>query len=212
MMLAPSYNARGELHDLADLQPRDVDWRGMAQSLAQTMRWNGQGRPMPISIAQHSVMGADALMREHGDATLAALFLLHDGHEWRFGDFTRPAATLLRLKMTEAGGPAMGEMLDAAIAAAKLALDRPIYKAAGLPAPDRWPARATAAVKAMDARMAAAEIRVLFGAEAVRREAYLGATGRPPDLAEPLKPWPPARAEEAFLDRLKRYAEVHWRI
>lgn len=213
MMLAPSYTAKGELHDIADLKPRDIDWRGMAQSLSQTMRFNGQGLPSPISVAQHCVMGADALMREHGDATLAALFLLHDAHEWRFGDMTRPAVELLRLCMAQAGDAGSAKLFDAALEDAKLRLDRPIYKAASLPAPDRWPARARSAVKTMDERMLVAEIRVLFGAEAVKREAYTGLrASRAPDLAEPLKPWPPARAEEAFLDRLKRYAEVHWRV
>lgn len=212
--MIPCFRPDGTLMDLAAPVPSDIDWRGMAHALARTIRFNGGHPDRPsVSVAQHCVMGADALFAETGDALTAGFFVLHDGHEWRFGDFTTPAASLLAeiFAMTH-GGSAFADAerarraVLAAICDAKAMLDAAIFAAAGLPPPSAWPLDAQALVSDMDARMAAAEALEIWGKAAFC--AMPGSRLPAPRLARRLAPWGAEKAAEEWLARLARYCGV----
>ncbi|ESY72326.1 hypothetical protein X740_33295 [Mesorhizobium sp. LNHC221B00] len=70
----------------------DIDLFGdVAEGLARICRFGGAVPGNPYSVAQHCVVGADAALEETRDANVAAYFLLHDAHEFVFGDMTKPA-------------------------------------------------------------------------------------------------------------------------
>lgn len=124
--------------------------------LARIRRYAGQC-PLPLSVAEHSVRGARAIVSEHhGEAVevvanAAAWFLVHDAHEVFSGDFTRPFQIFAEVRST--------------IGAAQAELDLRIAAAAGLAAP----APVVAAIVAgMDNRMGAEERRRLWGPDAER--------------------------------------------
>jgi 5'-deoxynucleotidase YfbR-like HD superfamily hydrolase len=74
----------------------DIDLFGdVAEGLARICRFGGHVPGNPYSVAQHCVIGADAAMEETRDANIAAYFLLHDAHEFVFGDMTTPVAKWL---------------------------------------------------------------------------------------------------------------------
>ena len=83
-------------------------------------------------------MGAQALLNEGATRHEAALFLLHDAHEWVLGDLIRPSAELFAAACAEYYGET--RLLDA-IATCKAAWDEAIYFAAGLPGPETWTKR-----------------------------------------------------------------------
>lgn len=97
-----------------------------------TVRINHGG----FSTAQHSYLGADAVLQETGGDTDAALaFLLHDAHEAFIGDPTAPfVASLDRLARDRFGQPATG-MIRSALGVMKAGLDAAIYRKLGL----TWP-------------------------------------------------------------------------
>ena len=210
-MTAPvitSWTASGRAENLADPASLTVDFALMATSLAGQVRWNKKHHGAGVSIAQHSVQGADALHRETGDSLLAALFLLHDGHEYWFGDITTPVQKLIvhtieqRLPCAYRGS----DRVKGAFTAIKNGFDRVIYAAAGLPAPLLWSDQQRRAVYAMDCRMANAEGLELFGKA-------LYADLAPPKLTGSIcPPWAPMKAEEAFNERLKKYCGIDVRV
>lgn len=216
--------ASGRAFDLVRPVAAEVDLHvDVAEALARTPRFGGHVRGGAYSVAQHCVIGADALLRQHGPA-VAAAFLLHDAHEAYIGDRATPVGAALGVY---AGAMARGSKVlspvgaDAASCAARAivaqawdgmraSLDRAIHEAAGL----AWPLDETtrAIVLAMDLRMLATERRHLLGAS----PAPWGETF---DRAEPLRlggkmtvwPWPDAADEyrtrlTQFLPRRARAA------
>ena len=117
----------------------------------------------------------------------AALFLLHDAHEWILGDIVTPAVQLFAAR---AGTTAL---LDA-IAACRAGWDDAIYQAAGLPLPALWTDRQRKVVKAMDNRMLVAEAVALFGENASKK---FPPWGRPKTTGA-IVPWSSERAEREF--------------
>jgi len=206
----PYFCPDGSVMDLAAISPAKIVFAEMAAGLSKIARFNGRYRCPAYSVAQHSVVGADALMNETGDAALAGYFLLHDGHEYLFGDLTTPVAELLERKvrnvLTRLGLRDLpGDIVRRAMASAKADADHAIYSAAGLPAIAGMPVYQRA-VKAMDARMLRAEAIALFGAEAAH---HVGAADLPaPKLTGAIRSWGPMKAEEAFIDRLERYLGI----
>lgn len=191
--------------DLAAVRMQDIDFGEMANALSKIARFNGRYRDLAYSVAQHGVMGADALYNETGDAQLAGCFLLHDGHEYLIGDTPMPAVNFFCVFLDEIEA----EKLRLAIHQAKRELDTAIYLAAGLgDYPDRFPAYARE-VKRMDERMLRAEAIALFGH---RAGAHAPAARLPaPKLTGAIRPWGAMKAEEAFLDRLARYVGIEVR-
>lgn len=204
--------ASGIAFDLIEPHPEMVNFEiDIAESLARLARFNGHVRSGPYSVAQHSVMGADALLRETGDTTLAALFLLHDAHEAYIGDICTPVkAALWEVAPLGFSNP-VG--IDATLARinVKAALDRltqridlSIHAAACLPPPLM---SEIAEVKAMDRRMLATERRHLLGpSPAPWGEAIEAA--RPIRITGKFTVWPWPRAADEFNARCKRWLPV----
>lgn len=177
-----SFDDDGSLIDIAQPDPAAVCIRAIARALAGIRRFNGRG----ISVAQHSVVGAKS-MESDGESRLhAALFLLHDAHEWLIGDLVQPVAELL--------GDGHGVIADI-----KAGWDRAIYAAAGLPGPDAWTPATRRAVMRMDQRMGRAEAIDLFGARVGRHFPALDL----PRMAV-TGAWLPLPAEAAFLETAAR--------
>lgn len=220
----PKLMGSGIIFDLASPDPRhiniDID---VAEALARIARFDGHVRSGPWSVAQHSVVGADALMRETGRADYAAAFLLHDGHEAYMGDITRPAqlalqvwagrASLNNQMLTGLGRVTAAEAVTACVKsgldALRFELDAAIYTAAGLAWP--LPGDVAAAVAHMDERMLATEARLFF----VRGPEQAEALG-PRLMALPvvnmkgrMRIWPWPEAADEFRDRLQRYLPRH---
>lgn len=226
--LAPSFRPDGSVFDLARPVAADIVWHEIAAGLSKIARFNGRPEGLAYSVAQHCVLGADALFAETGDALLAGYFLLHDAHEALFGDWPRPSVVAVSYHLALGAvrqahheerpphpEPAEGraqklalEALQKAIEHVKGGLDRAIWQAAELPPLAAMPAYVRQ-VAEMDERMLRAEAIALFGTQAAR---HVGAERLPaPRLRQPIQPWGPMKAEEAWVDRLMRYLGIDGR-
>lgn len=206
----PCFRPDGTLMDLMAVQPDEVDFAEMANCLSKIPRFNGRYRVPGYSVAQHCVMGADALYSECGDALLAGYFLLHDGHEYLSGDVTRPMVAAIEMELASSGnfaiaGEGSRSPLRDAINRIKHRFDQAIFAAAGLRPVESMPAYHRQ-VRAMDERMLVAECRFLYGAKS--RIDFAQNDLPAPRITGSLKPWGPAKAEEAFCDRLERYLGI----
>lgn len=192
-MTAKAISFRRGLPPITIAEPDSVviSFREIADRLARQIRFNGEIGA--ISVAQHSVMGAEALFAETRDPFHGALFVLHDAHEFILGDMARPVTDQI-----EADCPGF----RLAWSLLKLSWDRPIYQAAGLPSPDLWTVSQLNAIELMDQRMMAAEVLALYGPQAASR--YPAKIRKTPLLQESLTPWPAERAAERFLKCLAR--------
>lgn len=186
----------GSLMDLAHPEACEIDFNEVAYGLAKINRFTGTYPGVGYSDAQHCVMGAQVLLREGEDELTAALFLLHDAHEYKLGDDSRPKQDLLAA-MLDDFSPKASEAYRSVVAAAKAGWDGAIYAAAGLPAPDAWTKRQANTIAKMDVRMAAAEAESLFGNAA--RKMYPLSRYPAPLTIGAIVPWPPVKAEMAFL-------------
>lgn len=79
------------------------------------------------TVAQHSVLCAEAAEDLHGDLELAAFCLLHDAHETWTGDITRP----LQAALFDALGMS-GPIDTKALGKIQKRIDRAVFTAAGL--------------------------------------------------------------------------------
>lgn len=70
-------------------QPEDIAISDIAYSLANTFRWGSHARPQ-ITVAQHSVLVADALMRNGAPQMVQLQGLFHDAAEAYLGDVPTP--------------------------------------------------------------------------------------------------------------------------
>lgn len=208
---APIIMLDGKIADLADIQAAQIDFAHVASTLSKTARFTGRHRGASLSVAQHCVMGADALFRETGDGILAGYFLLHDAHEYLLGDVGRPAAIDFDNKTAQyliekgvAPEVANGAVLEG-IRRSKTALDVPITEAAHLPPIARMPLYARQ-VAEMDERMCMAEARALYGSKG--DIPLIRCDLPPPRLTGAIEPWGAMKAEIAFLDRLERYLGI----
>ena len=84
----------GKMESLAFVDPDEIRFDAdIAFPLSRIARYNGHGIPGSKniwSVAHHTVVGVEAIMRETGSKELAKWFLLHDAHEAYIGDMTRP--------------------------------------------------------------------------------------------------------------------------
>lgn len=112
----------------------------VAHGLATVNRYAGQ-LALPLSVAQHSVMMADAAFDETNDPELAAFCLLHDAHEAYFGDWPNPAQAavgeaMMRQAVTAGvstiAAEALRQRFKRGVAEVKATLDRAVIEAAGL--------------------------------------------------------------------------------
>lgn len=210
--MIPTFKPDGSAFDLLEPKASDISFADMANTLSKLARFNGLYRCPAYSVAQHCVMGADALFRETGDGLAAGYFLLHDGHEYALGDITRPAVDLIQHHIcrlaSDAGLAAdfIDQLAHRAIASAKRSIDLAIYQAAELPNIDTVPAYGRQ-IRDMDNRMLVAEAAALFGARP--NSACLPRVSLPPPkLVGAIGPWGAMKAEHAFIDRLQRYLGI----
>ncbi|MBS7698746.1 MULTISPECIES: hypothetical protein [unclassified Chelatococcus] len=179
----------GIAFDLLNPTPDMVDLRrDVPDALGRIARFTGHTPTGPYSVAQHSCIGADAVLAETGRRDIAAAFLLHDAHEAYLGDISSPMAeALAEAARIVTAGHFGGSAVLMAIKRLKLRADAAIYAAAGVP----WPLapEVVAAVHLMDIRMLATERRQL--------------------LTTPPRPWNPI-VEQAEPVRLNRGAIVVW--
>ncbi len=185
-----AFNDDGTVMDMAAPDQASVCFVEMGRSLSGVRRFTGRGIP----VTQHLVMGAQAIINEGGSSLLAALYLLHDGHEWAIGDITRPTEKLLALTLPS-------QAVQEAIRITKEAWDAPIYAAAGLPMPEFWNASQKKLVKSMDDRMCAAEAIAIFGPRAASQFPKFIV----PKTTGAIRPWGAAKAEEEFRKMLNRF-------
>jgi uncharacterized protein len=210
----PAFRRDGSLMDMVNPVASDIAWPEVANTLSKIARFNGRYAAAPYSVAQHCVMGADALMNETGDAVVSGYFLLHDVNEDPFGDITRPTIETIehfvRGLLREHGIRSVPpRLVQTATERARRRFDTVIFEAAGLPHLDRMPAYRRQ-VEEMDERMLRAEVSALYGESAVRR--MQDCTLPPPRLTGAIKPWGPMKAEETWLDRLHRYLGIEGRV
>jgi hypothetical protein len=156
--------------NLLNPDPADVSLRNhIAPTLSRINRFNGS---TTWSVAEHCLVGAQAILEETKSPRLALLFMLHDAHEAYIGDLPKPAVAALTQMVEMAarvsGAPdaveSLGKpLLTAALDALKTQIDHAIHTALGVPiATDRE----RVVVHDMDARMCGAEMRQLMPPQA----------------------------------------------
>ena len=181
------------MFDVANPQEEDIKWDMIAQALSRISRFNGlNGDIGGYSVAQHCVLGADALMEEQGDTYLAAHFLLHDAHEAFIGDISRPLENCL--------GPVFSKQVNIL----KTSWDEKVYSAASLVPPSAF--NRNHLVKEMDDRMLAYECHCFFPNQVKKVTKMTNMV--PPKIKGVFKPWGQATSEIAFLDRLEKYLGI----
>lgn len=120
---------QGGFFDLLNPKPEMVNFKTVARALARSPRFvthtNGD---LSYSVGQHSVVGCNAILVQKKRPDLALAFLLHDAHEYVFGDIVSPVAEAIAQR---SGYP---EAVRTAITDLKRGIDRAILLAAGLPA------------------------------------------------------------------------------
>lgn len=209
-----SFRPDGSVRDLAAPDPMEIDFFAMANALSKIARFNGSNPGIAYSVAQHSVMGADAIFNETGDTRMAAWFLLHDGEEYLLGDKVTPAQRLLEEHAEQAGGSGRGSGVRWHWTWIKRQWREAGWQAAALGLPD---SSQQAHIDDYDRRMCNAEMLALFGPTA-RAQLLLTAKREPLRLKGGIRPWAPMKAEERFReaacrfigeDRLHEQAAIH---
>lgn len=201
-----SIQAHGRMMDIANPTVDDIVWTDIASALSKIARFNGAYTSITYSVAQHCVMGADAVFDETNSGLMAGYFLLHDAHEAIFGDLPRPSSRLVQMHLTQLGAE-LGKLYEIALERSKATLDEAIYAKARLT--NLHDLKLKHIIADMDDRMLRVEVRTFFGAHAERElpERLLA----PVRLKSALKPWPSMKAEEAWLERLQRYLNINSR-
>ncbi|MCO6410065.1 hypothetical protein [Hoeflea alexandrii] len=196
-----SFRPDGTVRDLAAPDPAEIDFFAMANALSKIARFNGSNPGIAYSVAQHSVMGADAIFNETGDTWLAAWFLLHDGEEYLLGDKVTPAQRLLEEHAEQSGGHGSGSGVRWHWRWIKTKWREAGWQAAALGIPS---AHQQGAIDDYDRRMCNAEMLALFGPSA-RAQQLLVANREPLKLKGAIRPWAAMKAEERFIDAAFRF-------
>lgn len=190
----------GRAFDLLHPDWREVDFTvDIPEALARIARFTGHVSSGPYSVAQHCVIGADAVFRETGDRKAAAAFLLHDAHEAYLGDIATPIAKALCAPAQDYT-PGGGNAVAFAIKSLKLRIDEAIADAAGL----GWDVLSAheKLVKAFDKRMLDLERRHLM---AKPPREWAASDLAPIRIAGKLTVWPWPKAADEYRERLRRY-------
>lgn len=163
MSKAWMHTITGRAITMARPDKREIDaLTDLPETLARITRYNGSVPGGILSVAQHCVMMADAVLDETCDADLARLALLHDGHEFIVGDITTPQVEGFAEIEIELFGDSR---IASVIAEAKRRSDVAIFAALGVP----WPTpQQIQAIKSYDLRMLATERQQLLTASPKR--------------------------------------------
>lgn len=199
--------ASGRAFDLLRPDVDQIDFRtDVAEALARIPRFTGHVSAGPYSVAQHCVMGADAVLKETGRADLAAAFLLHDAHEAYLGDIATPIIVAFDEVFFDIAERQVGDVSPALrpgaiVREVKTRLDAAIHFAAGL----AWPPAPgiVEAVKEWDLRMLATERRLLLGAPPAPWHPAVEAAA-PVRFGKPFSVWPWPLAADTWRARLAR--------
>jgi hypothetical protein len=184
--------SNGKGIDLLAPKTSDIDWAVVAEHLAKEARFNGATRNTFYSVAEHSVRGADEIVRVTGDRLLAAYFLVHDAKEAFKRDDTTPKKQAIA-ELAERHFGILASQVRAVFGLLSNGLDDAIHEAAGLDNPILM----GSAIKHWDLRMFATEWRDLMGNQPHPDwEPYKDVK----PLAEKLIPWDWRVARNAFLD------------
>ena len=171
----------GTAFDFANPTPVMIDIETIAHELALTCRWGGNTE-MHYSVAQHSVLVADAIR----EPSWRIYGLLHDAAEAYIGDVPTP----LKAYVATLGADIHG--LERRILGC-------VWQRFGLDAPSK---QAAEAVDIADARMLATEYRDVVKGHVSNW------TPRAAPINTPIRPmaWPDA--EDMFLNRFRGYMEL----
>lgn len=191
--------ANGKGIDLTNPQASDIDFAVIAEHLAKEKRYNGATPGVQYSVAQHSVIAADAAFADTGSLELAGYLLLHDGHEAFLKDDTTPKKRAL----AEIAARNFGVLSEEIMASFDMLTDRfdaAIHEKAAM----TWPPSDAmkAAIKSYDLVMLVTEWRDLMGSiQHPNWEPYRNVT----PLPETIIPWNWEKAAGAFRTRCKAY-------
>ena len=189
--------SNGKGIDLVDPQAADIDFSVIAEHLAKEKRYNGATRGVEYSVAQHLVIGTDAILSDTHDTTLAAYFLLHDAPEAFLKDDTTPKKRALAAIAARHFGVLADEIMQAFDLLTDN-FDKAIHEAAGLAWP--MPKAIAQAVKAYDLAMFVTEWRDLMpNVVHPAWDEYRSITPLPVGI----EPWPWRVAERELLHRFK---------
>ncbi|OCC05233.1 hypothetical protein BA190_10035 [Labrys sp. WJW] len=203
----------GRAFDLLDPKVADVDLvNDVGPALARSGRYAGAVPGGTFSIAQHCVVGCDALMQETGRADLAAWFLLHDAHEAYIGDITSPMAMALDALVSRSLEHITGaknsdrkvlgrSQFRQALGYLKLRCDLAIHAAAGINRPSDADSEI---IHAMDLRMLKVE-RDQLCARPPRPWHPSIESAKPVPMRGRLSIWGWPRATDEWLLRLRTY-------
>jgi len=195
-----SFRPDGSMRDLATPDPAEICFFAMANGLSKIARFSGSNPGIAYSVAQHSVMGAEAILNETGDTRLAALFLLHDGEEHLLGDKTMPAQQLLLCAVLAHTSQSAAVALDYAWDKVKTRWREAGVIAARLALPSRDEQET---LHEYDRRLCNAEAVALFGPKARAKDIPVNNTA-PLKLKGGIRPWAAMKAEERFVETAKR--------
>jgi hypothetical protein len=194
--------ASGRAFDLINPSPEDVDFEiDIPEALARIARFTGHIRSGPYSVAQHCVIGADAIMKRF-DVETAAAFLLHDAHEAYIGDIATPVAAAIVERVADEYTGRARVPAKIALTKFKADIDAAIHTAARVSWP--LPQETEKIVKEYDLRMLATERLHLLGPSP-------RAWNPEHDAAEPLNlrgrldTWSWPRAADEYRSRLVAY-------
>lgn len=189
--------------DLMRPEWRNVDFEvAVPEALARIPRYTGHVRSGPYSVAQHCVIGADAIWRKMQDRTAAACFLLHDAHEFVLGDKATPIAEA-EIETADQLVPGSGRIVREMQKLMKRRIDLAIYAAAGLGS-DGCPEAYRRIVHEVDIALLVTETAHLLGAKPQPWHPSI-------EAAEPLRVvgritvWPWHVAADEYRDRLRKY-------
>jgi hypothetical protein len=185
--------------DLTAPRAEDIDFAVIAEQLAKEKRYNGATPGIEYSVAQHSVIGADAAFWEAHDTELCGYFLLHDAKEAFIKDDTTPKKRAIASIATENFGILASQIFNT-FEILEDRFDVAIHEAAGLAWPPT-PAMA-AAIKAYDLSMFVTEWRDLMRAVPHPNwDEYRNVSALP----QTIQPWGWQHASKAFQGRCSLY-------
>lgn len=173
--------------DLVKPCPSEVDFAEEAYALARINRYGGHAR-ITVSVGMHLLIGIDFCPT----ANLKAHWLLHDGHETRLGDPTRPVQAAERAVAVEMFGNETADRFEAVRAELRARHDAAIYNAAGLLFPD---ALTLQAIRLADLRALATERRD-FLTRGARPRPWPGLDDRQPPIEPGSRVWRPLPVDE----------------
>lgn len=181
----------------------------IAPALARIPRFNGH-TVEAYSVAQHSVLCAEAAEDETGDLELAAYCLLHDAHEAYVGDITRPVIAALAEQLADGVDPTTARLVGQSRAQhfhnslhrVKAGIDTEIAYAAGLDIDGLMRHRAT--VMAIDLRALRTERDDLMLDGSRRWEGGVEGAVRLPVRTGRIRPLSETQALAAFAEALQR--------